>query len=313
MHRTPTMTIAARTPGATAHLSGGAAGGARRPRQCAKRHESKAKSLNGILSDIKFAINTAVQGIIFKRSCSRIELRTLLHYGFTPTVKMKKPSLVRWTPPQTGLYLNVDGASKGNPGFSDGGGCIRDSKGCIRLGFAFFYGQGDSLTAETRTLYDGLRLADQHGLHISNVFSDSLVLVQELFAKVSSLKSSFRDGGIGLAVEDGELLGKGQDDAGYEFSQWFCSRSVEIAVVDKVLRQEVAYDEKLWIMCFITKLRLELSALSPSSSLSGKQVLVGDVFDIVEASTVWWWHVLGVWMARMRRLDHMKAPTGWHR
>ncbi|MQM23159.1 hypothetical protein Taro_056222 [Colocasia esculenta] len=91
---------------------------------------------------------------------------------------MKKPSLVRWTPPQTSLYLNVDGASKGNPGFSDGGGCIRDSKGCIRLGFAFFYGQGDSLTAETRALYDGLRLADQHGFHISNVFSDSLVLVQ---------------------------------------------------------------------------------------------------------------------------------------
>ncbi|MQM11401.1 hypothetical protein Taro_044305 [Colocasia esculenta] len=146
--------------------------------RCAKRHDSKAKSLNGILSDIKFAINTAVQGINFKRSYSRIQLRTLLHYGFTSTVKMKKPKLVRWTPPQTSLYLNVDGASKGNPGFSGGGGCIRDSKGCIRLGFAFFYGQGDSLTVETRALYDGLRLADQHGFHISNVFSDSLVLVQ---------------------------------------------------------------------------------------------------------------------------------------
>ncbi|MQL95462.1 hypothetical protein Taro_028128 [Colocasia esculenta] len=145
---------------------------------CAKCYDSKAKSLNGILSDIKFAINTAVQGINFKRRCSRIQLRTILHYGFTPTVKMKKPMLVRWTPPQTGLYLNVDSASKGNPGFSGGGGCIRDSKGCIRLGFAFFYGQGDSLTAETRALYDGLCLADQHGFHISNVFSDSFVLVQ---------------------------------------------------------------------------------------------------------------------------------------
>ncbi|MQM07706.1 hypothetical protein Taro_040548 [Colocasia esculenta] len=146
--------------------------------RCAKRHDSKAKSLNGILSDIKYAINIAVQSINFKRSCSRIQLRTLLHYDFTPTVKMKKPSFVRWTPPQTGLYLNVDSASKGNPSFSGGGGCIRDSNGCIRLGFAFFYGQGDSLTAETRALYDGLRLADQHGFHISNVFFDSLVLVQ---------------------------------------------------------------------------------------------------------------------------------------
>ncbi|MQL88940.1 hypothetical protein Taro_021522 [Colocasia esculenta] len=148
--------------------------------RCAKRHDSKVKSLNGILSDIKYAINTAVQGISFKRNCSQLQLRTLLHYGFTPKFKMKRPKLVRWNPPHLGFYLNMDGASKGNPGLCGGGGCIRDSKGDIRLGFAFSYGQGDSLTTEARALCDGLRLANHHGIHISTVFSDSLVLVQSL-------------------------------------------------------------------------------------------------------------------------------------
>ncbi|MQM16740.1 hypothetical protein Taro_049699 [Colocasia esculenta] len=146
--------------------------------RCAKRHDSKVKFLNGILYDIKYAINTAVQGISFKRNCSQLQLRTLLHYGFTPKFKMKRPKLVRWNPPHLGFYLNVDGASKGNPSLCSGGGCIRDSKGDIRLSFAFSYGQGDSLTAEARSLCDGLRLADHHGIHISTVFSDSLVLVQ---------------------------------------------------------------------------------------------------------------------------------------
>ncbi|MQL88822.1 hypothetical protein Taro_021393 [Colocasia esculenta] len=146
--------------------------------RCAKRYDSKVKSLNSIIFDIKFAINVAVQGIMFKKECTQLQHSILIQYGFTPKVKTKMPKLVRWTPPQLGFSLNMDGASKGNPGPYGGGGCIRDSTGDICLGFAFFYGQGDNLTAEARALCDGLRLADHYGIHISTVFSNSLALVQ---------------------------------------------------------------------------------------------------------------------------------------
>ncbi|MQM08287.1 hypothetical protein Taro_041142 [Colocasia esculenta] len=146
--------------------------------RCAKHYDSKVKSLNSIISDIKFAINVAIQGTIFKKECTQQHLSILMHYGFKPMVKMKMPKLVRWTPPRFGFSLNVDGASKGNPGPCGGGGCIRDYKGNIYLGFAFFYGQGNSLVAEVLALCDGLRLAEHYGIPISSVFSDSLVLVQ---------------------------------------------------------------------------------------------------------------------------------------
>ncbi|MQM19161.1 hypothetical protein Taro_052161 [Colocasia esculenta] len=86
--------------------------------------------------------------------------------------------LVRWIPPVYGLCLNVDGASKGNPGLSGGGGCIRDSNGNICLAFAFHYGFGNSLQAEVRALHDGLMLANEFGLSINQIYSDSALLVQ---------------------------------------------------------------------------------------------------------------------------------------
>ncbi|MQL71420.1 hypothetical protein Taro_003723 [Colocasia esculenta] len=89
-----------------------------------------------------------------------------------------KIKLVRWIPPVYGLCLNVDGASKGNPGLSGGGGCIRDSNGNICLAFAFHYGFGNSLQAEVRALHDGLMLANEFGLSINQIYSDSALLVQ---------------------------------------------------------------------------------------------------------------------------------------
>ncbi|MQL97116.1 hypothetical protein Taro_029800 [Colocasia esculenta] len=77
-----------------------------------------------------------------------------------------------------GLCLNVDGASKGNPGLSGSGGCIRDSNGNIYLAFAFHYGFGNSLQAEVRALHDGLMLAKEFGLSINLIYSDSALLIQ---------------------------------------------------------------------------------------------------------------------------------------
>ncbi|MQM01200.1 hypothetical protein Taro_033955, partial [Colocasia esculenta] len=72
----------------------------------------------------------------------------------------------------------------GNPGPCGSGGCIRDTNGDIHLGFAFYYGQGNSMLAKVRALCDGLRLADYHGLPISIVHSDSLALVHSINSKV---------------------------------------------------------------------------------------------------------------------------------
>ncbi|MQL87848.1 hypothetical protein Taro_020399 [Colocasia esculenta] len=114
------------------------------------------------------------------QECTQNQLSILLHYCFKPKVKMKMPKVVRWSPPQYGFSLNVDGAYKGNLGPCGGGGCIRDSNGDICLGFAFFYGQGNSVIAEVHALCDGLRLAEYHGIPISIVHSDSLALVHSL-------------------------------------------------------------------------------------------------------------------------------------
>ncbi|MQM05964.1 hypothetical protein Taro_038782 [Colocasia esculenta] len=51
----------------------------------------------------------------------------------------KAPILVKWVPPSSDYSLNVDGASKGNPGISGGGGCVRDSRGNLLCAFAFSY------------------------------------------------------------------------------------------------------------------------------------------------------------------------------
>ncbi|MQM09839.1 hypothetical protein Taro_042716, partial [Colocasia esculenta] len=93
-----------------------------------------------------------------------------------PQFSPKLLKLVRWIPPITGLCLNVDSASKGNPGLCGGGGCIRDEHGSVRVAFAHFYEDGNSMIAEIRALCDGLRLADFLGLRLSIVYTDSSIL-----------------------------------------------------------------------------------------------------------------------------------------
>ncbi|MQL74981.1 hypothetical protein Taro_007355 [Colocasia esculenta] len=95
-------------------------------------------------------------------------------------IMTKRMKLVRWIPPLVDFCLNVDGASKGNPGLCGGGGCIRDKHGTILLAFANFYGVGSSIIAETRALCDGLRLAYFLGIRLSAIYSDSSTLVQSI-------------------------------------------------------------------------------------------------------------------------------------
>ncbi|MQM11632.1 hypothetical protein Taro_044544 [Colocasia esculenta] len=80
--------------------------------------------------------------------------QVLLSYGFTYQTLANQTKLVRWIPPVVDFCLNVDGASKGNP--------------------------GNSLIAEARALCDGLRLAHFVGVRLSAIYSDSSTLVHSM-------------------------------------------------------------------------------------------------------------------------------------
>ncbi|MQM05951.1 hypothetical protein Taro_038767 [Colocasia esculenta] len=106
--------------------------------------------------------------------------QVLLSYGFTYHTLAKQTKLVRWIPPVVDFCLNVDGASKGNPGLCGGGGCIRDKHDNVLLAFSNYYGAGNSLIAEARALCVGLRLAHFVGVRLSAIYSDSSTLVQSM-------------------------------------------------------------------------------------------------------------------------------------
>ncbi|MQM03074.1 hypothetical protein Taro_035851 [Colocasia esculenta] len=115
-----------------------------------------------------------------------VRLKIIHSFGFSPRIKDASFKLITWILPIKGLVLNVDGTSKGNPGISGGGRCIRDSKGVLLLAFAHFYGFGTSLVAEVRSLCDGIRLATDRGFILSEIRSDSMSLVYTDFALVVS-------------------------------------------------------------------------------------------------------------------------------
>ncbi|MQL89284.1 hypothetical protein Taro_021863 [Colocasia esculenta] len=93
----------------------------------------------------------------FNRPISFIQARILKDFNLKAEVIVKAPILVRWIPPVINYSINVDGACKGNPGACGGGGCFRDVNDDFVFGFAYFYGTGNSLMAETRAIHDGLR------------------------------------------------------------------------------------------------------------------------------------------------------------
>ncbi|KAK9749278.1 hypothetical protein RND81_02G114800 [Saponaria officinalis] len=93
----------------------------------------------------------------------------------------KKEITVRWSPPQEDWYvLNVDGASRGNPGLAGAGGLIRDTKGIMLTAFAEKLGHSTNMRAELMALSRGIQLAKQMGHNRVIVQTDSLTLVNLL-------------------------------------------------------------------------------------------------------------------------------------
>ncbi|MQM15042.1 hypothetical protein Taro_047980 [Colocasia esculenta] len=148
--------------------------------RCSQRFEGKNYSIRRITHNIRFMIHMSLDATTFKVSPQDQHMKILNSIGFFPKVRDISFKLIRWIPPIRGMVLNVDGASKGNPGSCGGGGCIRDSKGNLLLAFAHSYGYGSSLVAETRALCDGIRLAIEYGFTLLEIRSDSAILVASI-------------------------------------------------------------------------------------------------------------------------------------
>ncbi|MQL68626.1 hypothetical protein Taro_000903 [Colocasia esculenta] len=157
--------------------------------RCSLRFEGKRLSFHRITYNINFMISLSLEAANFRVVSPGQKLQDIYSLGFSLSIKHVSFKLIRWIPPSKGLVLNVDGASKGNPGTCGGGGCVRDCNGNLLFAFAHFCGFGSSLIAETRSLCDGLRLALDHSFHLTEIKSDSLTLVNSISSmKVPSWK-----------------------------------------------------------------------------------------------------------------------------
>ena len=98
-----------------------------------------------------------------------------------PTVRDSSANLVQWFPPPEGWSkLNVDGASKGNPGPAGAGGLLRGPYGNWIRGFALSIGLCSSVKAELIALLRGLKLAKDEGITKLLVHTDSQVIIRKL-------------------------------------------------------------------------------------------------------------------------------------
>lgn len=102
--------------------------------------------------------------------------------------------------------LFFDGASKGNPGATDGGGVLLNPAGSITLSFSLGLGQNSNNRAEALALWQGLKLALSKNIRKLVVFGDSRIIVQamntkrspsqvhlaHLFKKINLLASKFQ-------------------------------------------------------------------------------------------------------------------------
>ncbi|MQM00045.1 hypothetical protein Taro_032767 [Colocasia esculenta] len=148
--------------------------------RCKIKFEQVACSTFVIRHHIHYLVNVALDNLVFKVSATAQQIEMIKDFGFSylPPVKMVK--MVRWIPPLHGPLLNVDGASKGNPGPCGGGGIVRSTTGTVLFAFSHFYGAGTSLLAECRAMCDGVLMALEKGVHLDQISTDSLVLVNSL-------------------------------------------------------------------------------------------------------------------------------------
>jgi len=78
------------------------------------------------------------------------------------------------------MKMNLDGASKGNPGHTGGGGRIRDHLGKWIRGFSANFGSCTSVKAELLALLKDLQIARGEGLGHLLIQMDSQIVVNKI-------------------------------------------------------------------------------------------------------------------------------------
>ncbi|XP_077217986.1 uncharacterized protein LOC143852487 [Tasmannia lanceolata] len=149
--------------------------------------EGKERSTNWVIQQILNKLKTVSSSQKFTKENNMVECLALEQIQIEPQrQKISRDNWIWWDRPMIGsLKLNIDGAAKGNPGESGGGGVMRDAKAKVIFAFAFFYGTSTNMVAEARALLDGLRLCKAFGFKNFVVESDSKVLMDFISKKGS--------------------------------------------------------------------------------------------------------------------------------
>lgn len=115
----------------------------------AARFEAVTFSATQAIRKINRTITTLISIIKFKDD-KRAHATVLSRLGIaTSATTSPLFCVVKWQLPPTGrLKWNTDGAAKGNPGISGGGGAVRDSWGRFIFAYAVPYGISTNFVAE---------------------------------------------------------------------------------------------------------------------------------------------------------------------
>nr|DAD39579.1 TPA_asm: hypothetical protein HUJ06_013902 [Nelumbo nucifera] len=88
---------------------------------------------------------------------------------------------IKWLPPVVFIVkINVDGASRGNPGESIRGGIFRDHEGSFLFGFSCYFGIASNMKAKLLVIQQVVSYAKDHNLRSLWIESDSKMAVEIL-------------------------------------------------------------------------------------------------------------------------------------
>lgn len=92
---------------------------------------------------------------------------------------------IKWAKPPD-YKLNTDGCSKGNPGASGGGGCLRDHNGNLVMAFRSFLGNCTNNFAEASAILIDMNWCINNGILNVIIESDSMIVINSINKKMTS-------------------------------------------------------------------------------------------------------------------------------
>jgi ribonuclease HI len=106
--------------------------------------------------------------------------------------------------------LRTDGGARGNPGPAGIGVVLEDPSGDVVAEIAKAIGCATNNVAEYRALLEGLELALEHGVRRLDVFSDSLLMVEQMKGRYR-----VKNAGLRPLYERARELGRGFDQVAF--------------------------------------------------------------------------------------------------